>query len=135
VPVKSWDERFDHLASHFEKGLSMREFVHDDADQYSDFSSLSDYDNDEETPLAASPAILASPARPEEKLVKQTPITLAGSSPVHKSKLTTYWYCCNSVNGSGCDYPGPFILENYPGCMTCGHRKCRNCAIEQRSNE
>jgi hypothetical protein len=46
--LSGWDERFDHLGSHFEQGMSIRAYTYPEEGAFEDPMSLSDLDSDEE---------------------------------------------------------------------------------------
>jgi hypothetical protein len=46
--LSGWDERFDHLGSHFEQGMSIRAYTYPEEGAVDDCASLSDLETDEE---------------------------------------------------------------------------------------
>jgi hypothetical protein len=46
--LSGWDERFDHLGSHFEKGMSIRQYTYPEEGAVDDCPSLSDQESDED---------------------------------------------------------------------------------------
>ncbi|KAI5794050.1 hypothetical protein FPQ18DRAFT_304457 [Pyronema domesticum] len=153
--LAGWDERFNHLGSHFEGGRRIREYCYQEEDTLGagECPSLSESDDDDESlglgefgtqpppqpgyggfgtgeglqRLADAAAKVASPmiGQQEEGLRKVVPLQR------EKRKLQQTgetWYCCNCIHEHG--FSQPLSTELSPSCMDCEHARCQACSQE-----
>jgi hypothetical protein len=120
--LAGWDERFNHLGSHFEQGYSIKQYKYQDEDAVHDCPSLSDSDDDDESAIlpdtlesstsllqlanVAATIIHSSPANPPANAEENLAPVNVQSNPVIPSKRTRSdktWYCVcfNSLGYSG----------------------------------
>ncbi|KAF8540892.1 hypothetical protein BDD12DRAFT_831333 [Trichophaea hybrida] len=146
--LAGWDERFNHLGSHFEQGCSIKQYKYQDEDAVHDCPSLSDSDDDDESailpdPLESSPSLLqlanaaatiihSSPANPtanpEENLA---PVNVQSnpSNPSKRARSDKTWYCCKCLRNTGFSHVS--LVDLQPSCLDCEHALCNECRQEQ----
>ncbi|KAI5796608.1 hypothetical protein EDC01DRAFT_47319 [Geopyxis carbonaria] len=149
--LAGWDERFDHLAQHFETGSNIKSFNHPDDDGgYTDCSTLSEPEDDDlpETlsplnklaDLAASKLPIArhiqsSPQHMDapERLQKRIPSASGPSMGLSGDQAAKVWFCCRQHPAGG--LPHPQLIDLAPSCFTCEHARCGRCSVVDAAPE
>lgn len=62
--------------------------------------------------------------------VSMDPSASAESSNPEDGVEKDYWMCCGGGEGS-CRENGVWLVEIYPACVECEHRKCDKCEVDR----
>ncbi|TGZ77937.1 hypothetical protein EX30DRAFT_366347 [Ascodesmis nigricans] len=132
------DERYDHMAAHFENNLTMKSFVHPTHDHFTDDSSSI---SDEEFDMLNSTSLSGQGREPVSPIALEQLADVAaskrragynnyGDRDGHRKKQRVegnVWYCCDPKREhSGVGFSAPNLIDDLR-CLDCNHERCRNC--------